>query len=124
MVLCLLVLGAIEPAPAVTIAAVGDVLLARTLPARVTEHGVDWLWEGLGEAWTKADLRFVNLECPIAAGGRPVLKRFSFRAEPAMARAALTAGRVDVLSVANNHTYDYHRLGGRESGLTSPRWDR
>jgi len=124
VVVVLSILFVVQAAPALTIAALGDVLLARTIPDRVAEHGVDWLWQGLGDGWTGADLRFVNLECPIAAGGRPVVKRFCFRAEPELAQAALAAGLVDVLSVANNHTYDFHRAGLHETLAHLAAWDR
>lgn len=124
MVLALLVMVVIRPGSALTLSAVGDVLLARTIPDRAAEHGVDWLWQGLGGEWTDADLRFVNLECPIAGGGRPVLKRFCFRAEPAFAKHVLEVGRVDVVSVANNHSYDYHRPGLDETLTHLGEWDR
>jgi poly-gamma-glutamate synthesis protein (capsule biosynthesis protein) len=62
-----------------------------------------------------ADLRFCNLECPVARGGTAITKRYSFRADPALAAQALRAGKIDIVSLANNHTYDYGRDGLRET---------
>jgi poly-gamma-glutamate synthesis protein (capsule biosynthesis protein) len=95
----------------VRLAAVGDVLVARTVPQRLAAHGPAWFWERLGDAWTGADLRFANLECPVCTDGRPVLKRFCFRAVPEQARAVLQAGAVEVVALANNHAWDWGRTG-------------
>jgi poly-gamma-glutamate capsule biosynthesis protein CapA/YwtB (metallophosphatase superfamily) len=61
-----------------------------------------------------ADLAVVNLETAITTQGTPTAKTFVFRAPPS-AFAALSAGGVDVASMANNHGLDYGEAGLRDS---------
>ena len=61
-----------------------------------------------------ADLAVVNLETAITTGGAPTSKAFVFRAPPS-AFTALSAGGVDVASMANNHGLDYGEAGLRDS---------
>jgi len=95
----------------VTLAAVGDVMLGRGVPARIAAHGPAWPWAALAPELARADLRFCNLECAVTAGGLRIPKPYSFRADPAMAAEVLRAGGFDVAALANNHTYDYGRPG-------------
>ncbi len=53
-----------------------------------------------------ADLFVVNLECPFTDKGSKLAKNFNFRARPELV-AGLSAGGVDVVSLANNHLMDY-----------------
>ncbi|MCS6777573.1 MAG: CapA family protein, partial [Chthonomonadaceae bacterium] len=56
-----------------------------------------------------ADIAFGNLECCVAEGGSPLPdKQFTFRAHPRTARALADAG-FDIVSLANNHAWDYGR---------------
>lgn len=103
--------SSVARADGVAVTAVGDVLLARAVATRYREHGAAWFWERIARPLAAADLRFANLECAVTRIGEPVPKRFSFRADPAMARAVLAAGRLDLVSVANNHAWDYGRVG-------------
>jgi poly-gamma-glutamate synthesis protein (capsule biosynthesis protein) len=109
--------------PTATIAAVGDVLLARTVPQRIAAHGPAWLWEKLPPAWRAADLRFCNLECPVTAVGQPVPKRFCFKADPQQAKEALAAGGVDVVSAANLAAFGIAAPGAGKgrAGAVAPR---
>ncbi|HEY3416749.1 MAG TPA: CapA family protein [Armatimonadota bacterium] len=95
--------------PSVLLAAVGDVMIARTVPGRMAAHGAPWLWAGIAPELRRADLRFCNLECAVSSGGRAFPKRYSFRADPAQARDVLAAGGISVAALANNHTYDFGR---------------
>jgi poly-gamma-glutamate synthesis protein (capsule biosynthesis protein) len=104
-------LAATPEPPSVTIAAMGDVLVARAVPQRLAAHGAAWFWEPIKEELSAADLRFCNLECPVTTVGQPVPKPFCFRAAPDDARAVLSAGGLDLVSLANNHTWDYRRPG-------------
>ncbi|MHB9131249.1 MAG: CapA family protein [Armatimonadota bacterium] len=95
----------------VLLAAVGDVMLSRTVPGRITAHGPAWPWEKIAPLLAKADLRFCNLECAVTEGGLKIPKQYSFRADPAMMAKVLAAGGFNIVSLANNHTYDYGRAG-------------
>jgi poly-gamma-glutamate capsule biosynthesis protein CapA/YwtB (metallophosphatase superfamily) len=57
-----------------------------------------------------ADLAMVNLESAVTTRGTPEPKDFHFRAPPS-AYTALTAAGIDVVSLGNNHTLDYGRIG-------------
>lgn len=57
-----------------------------------------------------ADRTMVNLETAVTTRGTPEPKRFHFRA-PARAYDAVKAAGIDVVSIANNHTLDYGRVG-------------
>jgi len=57
-----------------------------------------------------ADLTIVNLETAITARGTPEPKTYHFRTEP-KAIDALKAAGIDAVSIANNHTLDYGRVG-------------
>jgi calcineurin-like phosphoesterase len=59
---------------------------------------------------TAADLAMVNLESAVTTRGTPEPKDFHFRAPPS-AYTALTAAGIDVVSLGNNHTLDYGRVG-------------
>ena len=111
ILLCVFRLPAVADAPSVLLAAVGDVMLGRTVAPRITAHGPAWAWEQIDPFLLQADLRFCNLECPLTEGGQPVPKRYSFRADPEQAGKVLQAGGFHVAALANNHTYDYGRPG-------------
>ncbi|WP_157746569.1 CapA family protein [Micromonospora inositola] len=57
-----------------------------------------------------ADLAMVNLETAVTTRGTPEPKEFHFRA-PTSAYDAVRAAGIDVVSIANNHTLDYGRVG-------------
>ncbi|MBY8870277.1 CapA family protein [Micromonospora sp. PLK6-60] len=57
-----------------------------------------------------ADLTLVNLETAVTSGGTAQPKRYQFRA-PKAAYPALRAAGIDAVSLANNHTLDYGRVG-------------
>ncbi|TSC23328.1 CapA family protein [Corallococcus sp. Z5C101001] len=56
------------------------------------------------------DLFVVNLECPYTDSTQKLPKNFNFKARPELVNV-LTAGRVGVVSLANNHMMDYGAQG-------------
>jgi len=58
----------------------------------------------------EADIALVNLESPITIRGTKVPKPFNFRMHPRYL-AALSETGIDVVSIANNHIWDYGREG-------------
>ncbi|TAD79385.1 MAG: hypothetical protein EA001_04450 [Oscillatoriales cyanobacterium] len=100
----------INPAdPAVTLMFGGDVTLSQQVKRRL---GGDWsaALAQFPEA-RSVDLAMVNLENPITdATTQQSGKKFNFKAEPASV-AALQAGGIDIVTLANNHTMDYNRAG-------------
>ena len=96
--------------PSILLAAVGDIMLSRTVAGRITAHGPAWAWEGIAPYLQAADLRVCNLECTLSTRGCAIPKPYSFRVDPEMAVRVLKAGKIDVATLANNHTYDYGRV--------------
>ena len=90
-----------------TLLFVGDVMLSRGVGARMQSEG-DWTFPftEIGETLAAADLTFGNLECPVSDVGRNRHHLYSFRADPRAIEGLKVAG-FDVLSVANNHMYDW-----------------
>jgi len=90
-----------------TLVFVGDVMLARGVGVKMQEQG-DWAYPfgNLLETLRSADLTFGNLECPVSDQGRDLHHLYSFRADPRVLAGLKDAG-FDVVSQANNHTYDW-----------------
>jgi poly-gamma-glutamate synthesis protein (capsule biosynthesis protein) len=62
------------------------------------------------------------LECPLSSAGKPVDKRYSFKADPRMA-ACLLDGGITLVSCANNHSMDCGSTG-LEDTMTTLRTQR
>ena len=81
----------------------------------------DLLLASISPVLRGADLAVVNLETAITTRGAPTAKAFVFRAPPS-AFSALSAGGVDVASMANNHGLDYGATGLRDSLAAARRY--
>jgi hypothetical protein len=92
--------------PIVALAAAGDLMLARSIGDRIVSDGPEVVFAGVQPALDVADIFVANLECVISDQGTPALKSFAFQAPPEAA-AALSAGGVDLVALANNHSLDY-----------------
>ena len=57
-----------------------------------------------------ADVAMVNLENPVTTRGTRVPKPFNFRMHPRFVRALTEAG-IDIVTLANNHVFDYGNEG-------------
>jgi poly-gamma-glutamate synthesis protein (capsule biosynthesis protein) len=93
---------------AVTIAVAGDVHFAGRTAALLDDPGT-----ALGPAapvLSAADIAIVNLETAVTDRGTPEPKKYHFHTKPA-AFDALRAAGVDLVTLANNHTLDYGRVG-------------
>jgi poly-gamma-glutamate synthesis protein (capsule biosynthesis protein) len=92
----------------VTLRFAGDVLLA--------SHYEMQMWDSSGATFRSlyrlggADATVVNLESPVTTRGKRVTKPFNFRMNPRFL-SALTGGGIDIVSIANNHIYDYGPRG-------------
>lgn len=87
------------PAGGITVAAVGDVVLAREDPAGAFARMAPLL--------RAADLRVANCEVPLSNRGMPQhAKHEVLHSSPEMIAGFVAAG-FDVVSVANNHSMDY-----------------
>jgi len=96
---------------------VGDIMLDRGVEYMVEKYGEgDYQFPFLKTAdyFQKADILFGNLESVISDKGSRVGSIYSFRAEPKAIEGLVLAG-FDILSVANNHIFDYGRLAMEDS---------
>jgi len=86
---------------------VGDLMLSRAIGNLMSQRN-DWCFPFLEitDFLKEADLTFGNLEGPISDRGIKVGSIYSFRADP-RAVAGLTFAGFDILSIANNHLWDY-----------------
>ncbi|TXH22995.1 MAG: CapA family protein, partial [Elusimicrobia bacterium] len=92
----------------ITVAAVGDIMLAHRAPPLLEAHGTGYPFEATREALSAADIAFGNLETPVShRRGKPHPKKeYRFVTKPAHIAGLADAG-FDLLSVANNHTGDF-----------------
>lgn len=96
------------PAPAsVTIEAVGDLMLGRSVGYRIESKGPSIVFdEAVASMLRSADITVGNLEMAISDLGYPQEKGYTFEAPPVLL-SALTLGGFDMVSQANNHALDY-----------------
>lgn len=105
-----------RPAPPLPlrVSVVGDVLLARGVPAALARDSTA-LARRTRSWWAGSRYVIGNLESPLTAHEEPVVgKRFTFRGEAKWAGWLRRLGFTHV-SLANNHTLDQHRPGLRDT---------
>jgi gamma-polyglutamate biosynthesis protein CapA len=98
------------PPEKVTISAVGDILLDRGVEKKVKQYGFKFLLEDVREELMSSDITFANLENPVSFLGKPYYGKpdiVTFRADPSML-FCLKYADIDIVSLANNHAYDYY----------------
>ncbi len=108
--------GAIASGPAptpetrVSLIAVGDIMLSRTVEQRMKRHGMDYPLRETAGFLRGADITFGNLECPITPGRAVAPFTMSFRA-PVESAVVLRDAGFDMLSLANNHSMNFGAKG-------------
>ena len=90
-----------------TIALVGDIFLQQTLP------DTDAL-DSVRTALRSADIAFGNLEAPVSIRGAPSEKWINMRMPPELLADIKRLG-FDMLTLANNHLYDYGEVAFRDT---------
>lgn len=108
-----------KPPKPITLFFVGDIMLNRGVEWTINKYGKkDWKFPFLkvAEDLEKADILFGNLESPISDKGRKVGSIYSFRVNPKAIEGLNYAG-FDILSVANNHIFDYGRTAMEDTFL-------
>lgn len=101
------------PAPPLRVSVVGDVLLARHVPAALARDSTV-LARRARRWWAASRYVIGNLECPLTTHEQPAAKQFAFRAAPPWAGWLRRLGFTHV-SLANNHTLDQHLTGLRDT---------
>lgn len=98
----------------ITLAFGGDVHFEGKIRAQL-DRDPSAVFSGVAPLLKAADLAMVNLETAITTRGIPVSgKQYTFRAPPS-AFNALSAGGVDLVTMANNHGMDFGRQGLEDS---------
>ena len=88
---------------------VGDIMLSRSVGALMDKRkNYNLSFINIAEFLRNADLTFGNLENPVSARGIKVGSKYSFRANPKTVEGLKFAG-FDIVSIANNHIWDYGR---------------
>ncbi len=109
--------GTIDPDP-LTLVFVGDTMMDRKVKKSVVNNGdgdYRFLFQYMADYLAGADLAFTNLESVISdAGTMQVYFEIAFEADPASIDGLTYAG-IDVVSVANNHAFDYGRTAFEDS---------
>ncbi len=96
----------------ITIFAVGDIMLDRGVEYMIEKKGngdFRFPFFKIADDLNKADILFGNLEGPISDKGKKIGSIYSFRMDPKAVEGLQYAG-FDVLSLANNHMFDYGRI--------------
>lgn len=91
------------------IALVGDVMLGRLVNEVLRDKNSLYPWGNTLSLFQRADLRICNLECVISNLGKrwsKTPKIFHFRTDEKNIDT-LSAARIDIVSLANNHVLDY-----------------
>ncbi|RJQ36183.1 CapA family protein [Candidatus Parcubacteria bacterium] len=98
-----------------TLLFVGDIMLDRGIDA-IMRRRDDWIFpfRRMQPLLREADLLIGNLEGPISDQGTNVGSIYSFRADPRAIEGLVAAG-FDILSVANNHIWDYGPDAARDT---------
>lgn len=96
----------------ISIVAAGDLVVSRRLSKALEQNGLDHMLEAYKSVLDRRDIAFMNLETPLVddvvplrTGWPPILG-----SPPGIADSLARIG-VDVVSVANNHSYDQGHLG-------------
>ena len=95
------------PSEPVTLIFGGDVMLSRSVGDAMVRAN-DWAmpFRSIASVTAAADVMFVNLESVISDKGAVAGCGYCFRADPRTIEGLQVAG-IDVVSVANNHAWDY-----------------
>ncbi|HBG00325.1 MAG TPA: hypothetical protein DDW87_01950 [Firmicutes bacterium] len=91
----------------ITMLAVGDIMLDRDVKKVGLQKGWEHIFSEVAPRIRQADLALANLESPIGDKGHFINM---FQAPPDAMAGVAYAG-FDVVSLANNHTLDYHHAG-------------
>ena len=96
-----------EPSPDRTLVFVGDIMLSRGVGRQMkAANDYTFPFRLIRDTLASAHLTFANLECPVSDQGKEKGHLYSFRADP-RAIEGLTYAGFDIVSVANNHMYDW-----------------
>lgn len=100
--------------PALSVLAVGDIMLGERTKNVIREHGPDYPFAGVVPLLRRSEIVFGNLEGPFAREAPRTDRTFSYRVKPKLAMA-LARANVNVVTLANNHLTDCGKAGVLET---------
>jgi poly-gamma-glutamate capsule biosynthesis protein CapA/YwtB (metallophosphatase superfamily) len=98
--------AAASPDYQISIVAGGDVMLGSWVEDVVRSRGWSYPFMQLDSVLQGADAVFANLEAPFGMEDSAFEKTYTFQVSPDLIQV-LTAGKINVVSLANNHILDY-----------------
>ena len=98
------------PPPEARVVFVGDIMLSRTVAKKMWQKGPDFPFTSISDIIRDADIAFGNLETTITDGPPTEAYEMRFRADAHASQSLKDAG-FDMLSLANNHTFDFGEQG-------------
>ena len=104
----------LAPPPIIKLVFVGDVSLARMVNLRIVQKGFEYPFLKTAAFLGKADLSFSNLESPLVSNCPPMSTGMKFCGRPENVQSLVFAG-IDLVSVANNHIFNYGQAGFEET---------
>lgn len=119
-ILCLILVGIFSypvqagPEAPIQLVAAGDMMLDSWIEQVVRDQGWQYPFVYLDSILSKADLVFANLEAPFGRQDSAYPKTYTFQVEPDMVQV-LMAGKINVVSLANNHILDFGSAALRET---------
>jgi poly-gamma-glutamate synthesis protein (capsule biosynthesis protein) len=88
------------------IVAGGDVMLGSWAEEVIQRNGWDYPFKNLDSVLYDADVVFANLEAPFGDADSAFDKTYTFQVSPDLVHV-LTAGKLNIVSLANNHILDF-----------------
>lgn len=98
----------IAKAQSVRLLAVGDIMMAEDVGRCMAQNGRGYPFARMRHILRGGDITFGNLECCVSNLGKPIPKKYNFRADPRYAPVLKESG-FTIVSLANNHAWDYGR---------------
>lgn len=96
--------------PALSLVAVGDIMLGGSALSTIEGYGCDYPFDSTRAILSQGDIAIGNLEAPFTSAGEKFDKKYTFRVPNAWACGLRDAG-FDLLTLANNHIMDYGLQG-------------
>lgn len=114
-------LGCVKTSDEVRFIVAGDLLLDRGVKNQISKNGTDYLFESVKPILAKGDLTLANLECVVGDSTLIAIdKKYTFKADTSCLPSIYKNG-INMLGLANNHSYDFGQEGVRQTCLNLSR---
>jgi poly-gamma-glutamate synthesis protein (capsule biosynthesis protein) len=114
LVLSIFGFGENQNTSSIRIFASGDTMLGSWAEMVIADSGYAYPFQKLQDFTADADIFFTNLEAPFGTTGETFEKEYTFRVKPDLVNVLL-AGKINLVSLANNHIMDFGISALRET---------